>query len=101
MKYEPVKLLYIMASSFLSTYRARVLLSEGKNAAEVTALLKMPTPFLAKKTVGFAAKTSEEYLKSAISSLRAADYKIKLGIMEPFTCIKLVTSMILEQKEFI
>lgn len=100
MKTEPVRLLYIIASSFLSTYKARVLLSAGMGQGEVLNALGMPSPFLGKKVIKAALNTNEEFLKNAIANLRDADYKIKIGDIEPYTCIKLVCSAILENKKF-
>ncbi len=95
MRREPVMLLYILSSSVLSTYRAKLLLEEG--AAVTAKSLGVPQEFLAKKFAGFARGLDSEYLKGAISLLKEADYDLKSGRTEPKTGIITLCAEILSQ----
>lgn len=95
MGFEPIKLLFIVGSSYLSCYKAKLMQSDGESTPEMIKRLKLPSEFLAKKYIGFAKKISEEYLASAIELIKEADYKVKTGLVDPVTLIRTLTEEIL------
>lgn len=100
MKSEPIKLLYMLSSNFVTAYRAKLLLSEGMTESAAAAALKLPHPFLAKKAVRAATRCSVDYLQNAIDTLCTADRKMKLGESAPMTILKLACSHIVENTKF-
>lgn len=88
MRYEPIALLYAIASAYLSVYKAKICLLGGGNEADAERYLKIPSSFVAKKCVSFAKRNDEKYLSKAIELIKDADYRMKSGICEPKTCIE-------------
>lgn len=98
MRHDPVMLLYITASAYISAYKARLMLSDGRSEGEIIKRLRLPMDFLAKKYIGFARKMDAERLKAEIGLIREMDYKIKTGLTAPETGIKLLTAELLAGK---
>lgn len=92
MRTDPVRLLFIIASSYMSAYKAKVVLASGGNTAEAVKILKLPRDFMAKKYIEFAKKLELDYLKNAISVLKDADLGVKNGSEDPETCIRRVVA---------
>ena len=92
MRTDPIRLLFIVASSYMSAYKAKVVLLSGGNAADAAKILKLPRDFMAKKYVEFARKLDAGYLKNAISVLKDADLRVKNGSEDPETCIRRVVA---------
>ena len=99
MGFEPINLLFIVGSSYLSCYKAKLMQSDGESASEMIKRLKLPREFLARKFIGYAKKLSEEYLASAIELIKEADYKVKIGLVDPVTLIRTLTEEILILKD--
>ncbi len=82
---DPIRILTVIASNYLSVLKAKILLGEGQSHSAVSAALKLPSPFLAKKTTDTAAKCSIERLRESIRRIKETDYKIKIGLEAPDT----------------
>jgi len=95
MKYDPVKLLYVIASGFMTTYKAKTLLADRRGRQDIARSLGLPSEFLAKKFMGHAAKSDAEYLRKAIELIKIADYQIKLGQIEPYIGIETLCASIM------
>ncbi|MDD6309077.1 MAG: DNA polymerase III subunit delta [Clostridia bacterium] len=80
---DPIRILTVIASNYLSVMRARALLDSGQPAAAVATALKLPSAFLAKKMVETARKQNADSLSNAIHQIRETDYKIKIGLVTP------------------
>ena len=88
MRYEPVALLFAIASSYLSVYKAKICLLGGGDEQEAERFLKIPNSFVAKKCVSFAKSNDENYLSKSIELIKDADYRMKSGLSDPKTCIE-------------
>lgn len=88
MQNDPIMLLYIIASGYISTFKARVLQDENATSAQIMRALALPRDFLAKKYMDFARKLTLPKLKKAISLIKKADYDIKTGFGDGETIIK-------------
>ena len=93
---DPVQILYIISSAYISTFKAKMMLDDKMQYADIVSAMKLPAPFLSKKYIGFAQKLSIDYLKKSIRLLKNADYDIKSGTQEPETCIKLLVCSLTE-----
>ena len=94
MRSDPIMLLYIIASGYISTYKAKILMEEGANAQQIMKALSLPRDFLAKKYMDFARKMSTDKLKNAISLIKNADYDAKIGIGDGETVIKMLVAQL-------
>ena len=88
MRCDPIMLLYIISSGYISTFKARILLDEGANQAQIMHALALPRDFLAKKYTDFARKLTLPGLKRAIKLIKNADYDMKIGTADGETIIK-------------
>ncbi len=95
MQTEPIRILSIIASNFMSTAHARALLDDKVPYPQIVDALRMPSAFLAKKTVEAASRTTSARLSYAITKIREMDYKMKLGMVEPKTGITLLCASLL------
>lgn len=82
---EPVVLLYILSSSFLSAYKASALLKAGKPVTAKS--LGVPQEFMAKKYAEIARGGDWEFLTRAVRLIKEADFTLKTGRAEPKTGI--------------
>ncbi len=82
---DPIRILTVIASNYLSVLHAKILLNEGQSYHTVASALHLPSPFLAKKTTDTAAKCSIERLCESIRRIKESDYKIKIGLESPET----------------
>jgi len=96
MQTDPIRLLSIIASSFMSAAHARALLDDKVPHPAIADALRLPAAFLAKKTVEAASKTDSERLSRAIHAIKETDYKMKLGLVEPKTGITLLCAELLK-----
>lgn len=96
MRTDPVRLLYIIASAFLSAYKAKAYLSEGATRAVASQSLGIPNRFIADKYVGLTASGDIDFYRRSISLCTETDYKIKLGIMQPKTGLETLCAEILK-----
>lgn len=67
MNYEPVRLLYIVGSAFLTVYKARLMISDGEETSEIIRKLKLPSSFLAKKYIDIAKKAARSFWRMQLS----------------------------------
>ncbi len=96
MQTDPIRILSVIASNFMSAAHARALLDDKIPYPAIVDALKLPAAFLAKKTVEAAGKTDSARLDRAIHSIREADYRMKLGLVEPKTGITLLCAELLQ-----
>jgi len=94
MRSDPIMLLYIIASGYISTYKAKILMEEGAGASQIMRALALPRDFLAKKYMDFARKLPLSKLKWAISLIKKADYEAKIGIGDGETVIKMLVAQL-------
>ena len=88
MRYDPVALLFVISSAYISTYKAKIMLDEHMPYNGIVKALKLPVPFLAKKYIEIAGRTDANYIKKSLKELKIADYNIKSGNNDPETCLK-------------
>ena len=88
MRSDPIMLLYIISSGYISTFKAKILMDEGANAQMIMRQLSLPRDFLAKKYMDFARKLTAPKLKRAVGLIKKADYDMKIGIGDSETIIK-------------
>ncbi len=93
---DPIRILSVIASNFMSCAHARALLDDKIPYPAIVDALHLPAAFLAKKTVEAASKTDSARLAHAIGAIRNADYKMKLGMVEPKTGITLLCAALLK-----
>ncbi len=93
---DPMRILTVIASNFMSVLHARALLEDKVPFPAICDALHLPSAFLAKKTVEAASKTDINRLDRAISAIREADYKLKTGLVEPKTGITLLCATLLK-----
>ncbi len=93
---DPIRILSVIASNFMSVYHARVLLDDKTSHPAIVDALRLPSPFLAKKMIEAAGKTSSERLARCIHEIKETDYKMKLGMVEPKNGITLLCAKLLE-----
>ncbi len=96
MQTDAVRLLYIIASAYLSVYKAAALLADRMPQDKVAAELKLPGTFLAKKYINLASGAKLEDFAKAIELIQDADYRIKLGLIKPTLGIETLCSQLLE-----
>ncbi len=96
MQTDPIRILTVIASNFLSAAHARALLDDKIPYPAIVDALRLPAAFLAKKTVEAAGKTDSRRLDAAIHAIRETDYKMKLGLVEPKTGITLLCNTLLQ-----
>lgn len=96
MRTDPVRLLHIISSAFLSAYKAGVYLSDGANRAQAAAALGIPNRFIADKYVKYASSGDGDFYKKVIDAASDTDYRIKLGLVAPHTGIEMLCAQILE-----
>ncbi len=96
MQTDPIRILSVIASNFMSTHHARTLLDDKIPYPAIVDALRLPAAFLAKKTVEAAGKTDSTRLARAIAAIRETDYKMKLGMVEPKTGITLLCAELLK-----
>ncbi len=94
MRSDPIMLLYIISSGYISTFKAKILMDEGANAAQIMRALSLPRDFLAKKYMDFARKLTAPKLKRAINLIKKADYDMKIGVGDSETIIKMLVAML-------
>lgn len=95
MRFDPVMLVYVISSSYISAYKAKLMLDEHLPYANIEKALNLPMAFLAKKYIEAAGRLSMPYIKKSIDILKDADYSIKSGDEDPETCLKkLVCSLL-------
>jgi len=94
MRNDPIMLLYIIASGYISTFKAKILLDENATSAEIMRALALPRDFLAKKYMDFARKLTLPKLKKAISLIKKADYDMKNGTGDSETVIKMLVAQL-------
>lgn len=97
MQTDPMRILTVIASNYLSVTRARALLDDKIPYPAIVEALHLPVAFLAKKTVEAAGKTSMEKLERAVSAIRETDYKMKLGLVDAKTGITLLCATLLQK----
>ena len=90
MRYEPVALLYAIASAYMSVYKAKICLMGGGSDKDAEKYLKIPSSYVAKKCVSFAKKNDENYLSKSIELIKDADYRMKAGLCEMKACIEML-----------
>ena len=88
MRYEPVALLFAIASSYMSVYKAKLCLLGGGSDKDAEKYINIPNGFVAKKCVSFAKKNDEKYLSHAIELVKDADFRMKSGLSDPRVCIE-------------
>jgi len=96
MQMDPIRILTVIASNFLSVAHARALLDDKVPYPAIVDALRLPVAFLAKKTVEAASKTDSRRMDAAIHAIREMDYKMKLGLVEPKTGITLLCETLLK-----
>lgn len=96
MQTDPIRILSVIASNFMSAMQARAMLDDKIPYPAIQEALKMPVAFLAKKTVETAGKTDIARLERAVHLIRETDYKMKLGLVEPKTGITLLCAELLK-----
>lgn len=96
MQTDPIRILTVIASNFMSCAHARALLDDKVPYPAIADALRLPVAFLAKKTVEAATKTDSRRMDAAISAIRETDYKMKLGLVEPKTGITLLCATLLQ-----
>lgn len=92
MRSDPIMLLYIISSGYISTFKAKLLMDEGGTAAQITRQLSLPRDFLAKKYMDFARKLTVPKLKRSINLIKKADYDMKIGASDSETIIKMLVA---------
>ena len=75
--------------SYADMLRAKMLLSEGSTDSEIIAALSGPD-FVRKKSLRFAQKVSENYLKCAVEAVKEADLKSKSGALEEWAAVEML-----------
>lgn len=96
MQTDPIRILTVIASNFLSVAHARALLDDKMPYPAIVDALHLPSAFLAKKAVEAAGKTDNGRLDRAIHAIKETDYKMKLGMVEPKTGITLLCAELLK-----
>ncbi|MBE7025742.1 MAG: DNA polymerase III subunit delta [Ruminococcaceae bacterium] len=96
MQTDPIRILTVIASNFLSVAHARALLDDKVPYPAIVDALHLPSAFLAKKAVETAGKTDSRRLDRAIHAIKETDYKMKLGMVEPKTGITLLCAELLK-----
>ncbi len=96
MQTDPIRILTVIASNFMSAAHARALLDDKVPYPAIVDALHLPAAFLAKKTVEAAGKTDSNRLSRAIHAIKETDYKMKLGMVEPKTGITLLCAELLK-----
>ncbi|MBO4896982.1 MAG: DNA polymerase III subunit delta [Clostridia bacterium] len=94
MRYEPIALLFAIASSYMSVFKAKLVLLGDGSEADAVKYLKIPNAFVAKKCVSFAKKNDENYLRRAIELIKDADFRMKSGLSDPKVCIETLVFML-------
>ncbi len=94
MRSDPIMLLYIISSGYLSTFKARILLDEGADTGQIMRSLSLPRDFLAKKYMDFARKLTLPKIKRAIELIKKADFDIKIGMGDGETIIKMLVAQL-------
>ncbi len=98
MQTDPIRILSVIASNFMSVMQARAMLDDKIPYPAIQEALKMPVAFLAKKTVETAGKTNSARMERAIRTIRETDYKMKLGLVEPKNGITLLCAELLKEQ---
>lgn len=96
MQTDPIRILSVIASNFMSCMHARAMLDDKIPYPTIVDALHLPAAFLAKKTVEAANKTDTNRLERCIGAIKDADYKMKLGMVEPKTGITLLCAELLK-----
>ncbi len=96
MQSDPIRILSVIASNFMSCAHARAMLDDKIPYPAIVDALHLPAAFLAKKTVEAANRTDSSRLDRCIGAIKDADYKMKLGLVEPKTGITLLCAELLK-----
>ena len=86
-KESAFRVLYILSNTFDQLLYCKLLLSEGANAAEISAKLKAP-PFAAKRLMQNVGSFSESFLKNRVQQTALLDLAIKEGRISEWNAVE-------------